>query len=93
MDALPSLLGDSRPMREFQNKKVRMGKKSAVMSFTAVQLLSFLGLLLSGIVWAPVSLGVTAMAILGSVAIATLVWVPVFYFITKYNQKRGSAAR
>ena len=70
-----------------------MDKKSAVASFVAVQSLSFLGLILSGILWAAVSPGVVAVAIFGAFAIATLIWVPIFYLTTKYNQERNGGTK
>lgn len=57
-------------------------------SLFAILLLSFLGLFLSGIFREPVTNGVIAIAIIGVFVIAMIVWIPLLYFIKKYQGKR-----
>lgn len=69
-----------------------MDRKMFWGSFFTIVSLSILGLILSGIFWSPEPAGVAMMAIVGTLLISTIVWLPLVYFIKKYQENRRSKA-
>ena len=69
-----------------------MNRRFAVVSFLFIQLAALAGLLFSGILSADSSAVTITAAIIGSVAIATLVWVAVYFLIQPLKKhERGTS--
>ncbi|MCQ9343091.1 hypothetical protein NQ015_04370 [Corynebacterium sp. 153RC1] len=65
-----------------------MNRKGLWGSFAAIVLFSFVGLLLSGILWEPRSATIIIAAFFGTLIIATIIWVPLYYFMKKYQSRK-----
>lgn len=64
-----------------------MNRGSPLILYLIILIFSFLGLLLSGFFWGTNSSQVTIAAIVGTIIIATAIWLPLCLFLKKYQEK------